>query len=357
MTEDLITGIISDNASIRQQFLDTSSISSSGTTVALPIFMVGEKEDLEIEDRWMTVGTRTTGSSFVWNHPTYGILGSHSPQGYLGDQRGSITIVRIIQPNNIYDELFYDTQFMGTVTNGTWDVTNHRAVLEGGEATTSTVNEFIQNTSQASAYQFGSKILTKVSGVSLVNIVREASCTGAKCKLYTTAGTLLQTTDFSGATATFSPVYALSDSTNYYIVIDSNGTAYTRRYLFPVSTYPITTDSNINIVCSCANETGPIIDITNSSNNIKSITTSTTTPSSGTIQSSQIYMNNATVNTAILVASYNGTVDWYMSTNGGTAWQPCYSGTQITFSTSGTDLRWKASGNVATITSLNIAFT
>jgi len=209
LTEDLITGIISDKADLKHQFIDTSSLSGAGTTVALPVFMSGEREKIEDNDRYITVGTRTIASAFVWNHPINGLWGTHSPQSYFGDKRGPIVTVRIIQSNNIYNELFYDTQFMGTVTNGTWDATNHMATI------------------------------------------------GAN----------------------------------------------------------------------------------------------------GTIQSAQIYMNSDTVTTAILIATNTGTVNWFMSANGGTAWQSCNSGTQITFSTAGTDLRWKGSGTAATITSLNISFT
>jgi hypothetical protein len=209
MTEDLITGIIADKADLKHQFIDTSALSGAGTTVALPIFLSGERETLSFSDRWITVGTRTSGTSFIFGHPWYGLFGTHAaPQNVFGDYRGAISIVRIIQPNNIYTEMFYDNQFNGTVTNGTWDTSNHRATI------------------------------------------------GAN----------------------------------------------------------------------------------------------------GTIQSAQIYMNSSTINSAVLVASYSGSANWFMSANSGTNWQTCYSGTQITFSTPGTDLRWKASGTAATITSLNISF-
>lgn len=209
MTEEILAGNISDKADLKHQLIDTTTLSGYGTTIALPIFKVQDRETLDIPDRWMTAGTRSVGTSFVWGHPWYGLFGTHAtPQNVFGDQRNAITIVRIIQPNNIYNEIFYDTQFRGTVTNGTWDTSNHRATI------------------------------------------------------------------------------------------------------------------------------GAI----------------------GTIQSSQIYMNNATVTSALMIVSYVGSVNLFMSANGGTAWQECNMGTTLTFSTAGTDLRWKATSNACTISSLNISF-
>ena len=215
MVEQLLADGIADKSEIKHQFLDAQNISSVGTTSTLPIFKIQDKEYLEPVDRWEIAKNRNiyvgTNSSFVWNHPIFGLWGiTAGTQSVWGSTNTTAWVIqRIIQPNNIYNEIFYDTQFYGSITNGTWDITNHRATL------------------------------------------------GAN----------------------------------------------------------------------------------------------------GTISSSQIYMNNSTVNTALLIASYNGTVNWFMSANGGTAWQTCNSGTEITFSTAGTDLRWRATSNAATITSLNIEFT
>ena len=42
MTDELLSGIISDKANIRQQLTDTSTLTGAGTTVALPIFLCGK---------------------------------------------------------------------------------------------------------------------------------------------------------------------------------------------------------------------------------------------------------------------------------------------------------------------------
>jgi hypothetical protein len=115
-----------------------------GTTSVLPIFKIMDRDELQVEDRALIAKTRLvhtgTNSCFILGHPRLGKLGiTAGTQSVLGTANmGAYGTVRIIQPNNVYKEWFYDDTFYGSVNGtGTWDTTNHRATLNTSSTVTS----------------------------------------------------------------------------------------------------------------------------------------------------------------------------------------------------------------------------
>jgi len=86
------------------------------------------------------------------------------------------------------------------------------------------------------------------------------------------------------------------------------------------------------------------------------ITNHQITFSSGDIaQSTSIYYNVTNITGVRLTAEYSGTISFYLSNDGGTTWEAVVPGELHTFSTTGQDLRWKASAQTsATLNYLNI---
>jgi len=78
--------------------------------------------------------------------------------------------------------------------------------------------------------------------------------------------------------------------------------------------------------------------------------------SSGDVaQSTSIYYNVTNVTGARLTTDYSGTILFYLSNDGGTTWESVAPGELHTFSSTGQDLRWKASAQTsATLNYLNI---
>ena len=150
MVEQLIAEGIRDKQEIKHQFADVTTITGSGTVVALPIFKIQDKEEINLKDRALIAKTRLvhtgTDSCFVLGHPVHGLLGATAgTQPVLGDSNaGAYGTVRIVHPNNIYREWFYDDEFYNSVDGtGTWDTTNHRATLDTSSTVTS--NQFFMN--------------------------------------------------------------------------------------------------------------------------------------------------------------------------------------------------------------------
>jgi len=76
-----------------------------------------------------------------------------------------------------------------------------------------------------------------------------------------------------------------------------------------------------------------------------------------TASSLTIYMNNETVSSATLTAVDSGSIDYYLSADGGTNWEKVTSGISHTFTNQGTDLRWRAtSTGSASISSIEIEY-
>jgi hypothetical protein len=65
-------------------------------------------------------------------------------------------------------------------------------------------------------------------------------------------------------------------------------------------------------------------------------------------QSLSIYLNNETVSSATLRATDGGSVSYLMSADGGSNFETVTSGTAHSFSSLGTDLRWKATASDTT---------
>ena len=83
-----------------------------------------KKEKLVLKELATRVSTRTIGDSFILGHSTNGTLGS-SNSNVLGDDRGAITVIRVVNPNNTFQEYFRTDTFKGASTTADWDTTNH----------------------------------------------------------------------------------------------------------------------------------------------------------------------------------------------------------------------------------------
>lgn len=116
---------------------------------------------------------------------------------------------------------------------------------------------------------FGMRFTTNTA-CTLTTVTKESSCTATRAVLKNSSHTVLDTASFSGDDATFN--YALSDSTEYSISADSNGSSYTRRYHNSSPGYPIS-GTNVDWVGNINNDT----DLTGDAHNIESITTTTVT--------------------------------------------------------------------------------
>lgn len=118
------------------------------------VFRIFEREKFNQIDRWLKVRSRgIAGDTLIWGHPTLGTWGSqkwgdastmsfilgHSGAGILGlsklgSQASAWTTVRIIHPDNIMREWFYDSEFKDTgATTATWSVANRRIDFTDGQ--------------------------------------------------------------------------------------------------------------------------------------------------------------------------------------------------------------------------------
>jgi hypothetical protein len=71
--------------------------------------------------------------------------------------------------------------------------------------------------------------------------------------------------------------------------------------------------------------------------------------------STSIDYNNGTITQAKATYTHTGIMDMSLTADGGSNWETCNSGALHTFTHTGTDLRWKASGyTAATLTALEI---
>ena len=112
-----------DREEMKHQFMGTV-----GAT--LPVFIIRDKEELEIRDRWMKITNRAINNSFIIGHPDNGKIG----YGTIGDFRSAAVLQRVVQAENVYREWFYDNTFNATaVTTANWDTTNHRLAFTAGQ--------------------------------------------------------------------------------------------------------------------------------------------------------------------------------------------------------------------------------
>src|SRR5574343_850568 len=77
----------------------------------------------------------------------------------------------------------------------------------------------------------GMKFNMNQSGWSIKASKVVADCTPTKAYICDSSQNVLATANFSGTTATFSPPYALSDATDYFILHDADGSSYVRKYV------------------------------------------------------------------------------------------------------------------------------
>ncbi len=80
--------------------------------------------------------------------------------------------------------------------------------------------------------------------------------------------------------------------------------------------------------------------------------------SSATALSTSIYKNNETVSSATLTATEtgSGSLTYYLSADTGSNWETVTNGEEHTFTNTGQDLRWKASGSDKTITKMKVEY-
>lgn len=89
--------------------------------------------------------------------------------------------------------------------------------------------------------QTGFKINTN-NACNLISVTKSPTCTATKAKIYSGQPTtgLIDTATFSGDVATFSSPVALTDETDYHVVVDKDGASYTWHADTSVAGYPYT---------------------------------------------------------------------------------------------------------------------
>lgn len=128
-------------------------------------------------------------------------------------------------------------------------------------------------TNTTSTEYHGYKITTNVA-CTLITITKHSSCTATTATLANASKASLATASFSGDNATFS--YPLTAGTTYYILANSGGASYTRRYKsssYP-GDYPMN-GTNINYTESAFGATLAGLFAPGESANIVSVTTRT----------------------------------------------------------------------------------
>jgi len=188
------------------------------------------RDDVIYENRYLQIDKTeiTGGTGFILEHPVYGILESSA----LETITTTTTYPVLAQANNQYVELFYDTIFKNSLTTATWNTTNQQ--LELNSEITYTALATLPSTI-VNNVKDGLKIHANFN-CNLKTIIKHTGCTATKAYLYSTDGTLLSTTTFSGDTATFSTSNNLYTATDYYIVVDNNGSNYNHKT--GVATFP-----------------------------------------------------------------------------------------------------------------------
>ena len=331
-----------DRAEMKHQFRG-----SVGAT--LPVFMIMDKEDLDIKDRYTLVKTRDINNSFVLSHPTNGTLG-----GTIGDFRGSWGTQRVLQSGNVYREWFYDDEFNDSgVTTASWDTTNHRitfvpsniaqsgtiyqnqstitqAILTidqeyqavGGTVTDAHSIVFDRTSSVLSDRGF--KIKSKIDG-NLEELHIHPSCTGTAAVVYNISTVPLGTAVVSGTSATFSPSISISSNQYYYVVVGNLGASYNQRDKTTGGPLP-ETETNIDYEFGVIYFSGTITEYDDEGYNIRDIVTSTS----------------------------GGTPSYWLAADG-SSWEEVTPDVRHVFATPGTILKWKGSSpTIATISSITI---
>jgi len=104
-------------------------------------------ELIQLEENSTIISTNTIGNSFILGHSVNGVLGTangmNGSQIQLGEQGRTLTVVRIVNPNNTFREHFRDTVFRdGTSVNtADWNTTLYRLAM-----TTDTDQTTVYNT-------------------------------------------------------------------------------------------------------------------------------------------------------------------------------------------------------------------
>jgi len=122
------------------------NIGASDTT--RNILFLRNKETVFLEENSTIIKTNTIGHSFVLGHSVNGVLGSPALgvdgiQVALGDQNRTLTLVRVVNPDNKFREHFRDVTFKDTDETNTadWNITLFRLAM-----TTATDQGTIYNT-------------------------------------------------------------------------------------------------------------------------------------------------------------------------------------------------------------------
>lgn len=140
-------------------------------------------------------------------------------------------------------------------------------------------------TNTTSTEYHGFKITTNTA-CKLITVTKDANCTATTATLANSSKVSLATASFSGNNATFS--YDLTSGTTYYIVANSGGSSYTRRY--KGSSYPgdfPVNRTNVNFIEPCYGTTLATMFVPGESANLVSVTTQT---SDGTDTTSMFLM-------------------------------------------------------------------
>lgn len=221
---------------------------------------------------------------------------------------------------NDYDNMFLDIFSDADGTDNTINTGNTDAVFltnkyANGSSSIDAHGKTFNNTYNT-ANSGGVKIHTNTS-CTITTVVKPPLSTATRCILENSAHTVLETVSFSGDTATLST--ALTNNTDYWVLVDNNGSAMNHRNadqgtaIFPIN------KTNINYISTWING---LEVITTYIYDILSIET-TNTPSNKVIQTNmqtitanptahQVYCHNAVAGT--------GSVTYDISFDNGSTW-------------------------------------
>jgi len=119
MAVDLVESVI-DKQQVRDELGDEPD--------ATPLFTA--YDDLfKVKHSISRFFTRDINTSFILDHTTNGVLDTST----LGDFRGANVLIRVVNPNNTFRELFLDDELKDVTTTATWNTTTHILTFTAGQ--------------------------------------------------------------------------------------------------------------------------------------------------------------------------------------------------------------------------------
>lgn len=151
-------------------------------------------------------------------------------------------------------DIFSDADgYSNTIAAGsTTAIFSTNKYVNGGTLATDALQTDSWDGTSSNTNSRGAKIYAKAN-CTLVSVLKAATCTATRARLFTSAGVLLSTASFSGNTATFTTGNTLTATSSYYLEADNSGAAYDATY--KTTTMPVNSGTYINWVCESLNQT------------------------------------------------------------------------------------------------------